>query len=530
MSSFVHRASDNSKCVLAWRFFAAAFSNSALYRLLCAIDRLISAAPDSSKIVCWLRRDWHEQHAFSHSVFGKIASSLGTRLKPLAQRCSALLRAAVESSAVVALVTGVGTYASRLTSASYSAAIASEATALTASYAPSLPGVALALFAFILPFTPTSVNTLFALTLLALVLLCKVYHGEFKIDFARSYVPMLLLFGAACAATISSATIRGSMPALILWASYAVVFFVSSQVVRKDSDLWFIALCWLASSVLVSLAGFVQYLSGIETAAAWVDARAADLIRTRVFSVFDNPNMLAEYLSYAVTLGISMILAARHHLERMLYSLSVLVSGLCLVLTFSRGGWIAVAVGVVVLGFLKDRRILILLFGLLLLMPLFASEAVLQRAETIVTLDDSSALYRLTIWRAAARMVRDYWLTGVGLGIAAFSKIYPLYEIAGTPAMHSHNLYLQIAVEMGIMGVLMFAFVMLNHARDALSGRVVGRSSFVMLGLFAATCGQLVHGLIDNIWYSPKNVMFFWLAVGLTVGASMLRSKETQDA
>ena len=42
---------------------------------------------------------------------------------------------------------------------------------------------------------------------------------------------------------------------------------------------------------------------------------------------------------------------------------------------------------------------------------------------------------------------------GVGLGLVAFSRVYRDYMIAGASAIHAHNLYLEVGLEMGIVGL-----------------------------------------------------------------------------
>ena len=71
-------------------------------------------------------------------------------------------------------------------------------------------------------------------------------------------------------------------------------------------------------------------------------------------------------------------------------------------------------------------------------------------------------------------MIAAYWLTGIGPGTAAFNQVYPRFMIAGTPAIHSHNLYLQLALELGVPGLLAFLWLLLA---------VFSRSFMVLLSL-----------------------------------------------
>jgi len=405
-----------------------------------------------------------------------------------------------------------------------------KASGISEAGAPDAGAVLVGLYLAAVPFTPTTVNTAGAFGLLFAWAASKLISRS-QTAVSRTYVPVVLFAGITVAATAGSVTLRQSLPSLVLWASYIAVFFVASQWVRNRAGAWFVALAWAASATLVALLGIRQYFSGIETAESWVDIKMSDYITTRVYSIFDNPNMLAEYLSYAIVLAFVLFLASRSSLARLSMAVAAVPMVACLGVTFSRGGWVATALALLVVSAIKDRRFLVLLLIVLLASPLFLPESILLRAESLITLGDSSAKYRLTIWTSVLRMIRDRWPTGIGLGPAAFAQVYPQYEIAGTPAAHTHNLYLQILVEMGVAGLAFFLWAVLNHLRDALAARDLDRySSFVLVGMVAGTLGQMAHGLMDNIWYSPKNVTFFWAAVGIAVGMTAFGKKDARRA
>ena len=60
------------------------------------------------------------------------------------------------------------------------------------------------------------------------------------------------------------------------------------------------------SATLVALYGLFQYIVGVEMEAAWLDVENNPDIRTRIYSVFHNPNILAEYLIMTIPLSVSL--------------------------------------------------------------------------------------------------------------------------------------------------------------------------------------------------------------------------------
>lgn len=523
-------ATEDSVFIELFRYLGRAWPYSAAGRLWAASEAFWKAAPHTSKVVSALAAGSREEDYWRHSLVGRIWSSLtGAGTRALSQIAGAAVQGAGGS-----LVFNTGRALWRWAACAWNGSALSRliltASGVSEAGAPTAGAVLVGFYLATAPFLSTTLNTAGAFALLAAWAASQLVFGA-KTPFSRTYVPVILLAGATLAATIGSVTIRGSLPSLVLWASYTAVFFVTSQWVRRNGDAWFAAVAWAVSATLVALLGIRQYFSGIETAESWVDIKMTDYITTRVYAIFGNPNMLAEYLSYAIVLAFVMFLASKGTLARLSMAAAIIPMVACLGVTFSRGGWVATALGLFIVSAVKDRRFLALLLVVLVISPMFLPESILLRAESLITLGDSSAKYRLTIWTSVLRMIKDKWATGIGLGPATFAQVYPQYEIAGTPAAHTHNLYLQILVEMGVAGLLFFLWTVLNHLRDALASKHLDRyASFVLVGTVAGTLGQLAHGFIDNIWYSPKNVMFFWAAIGITVGISAFGKKDGKRA
>ncbi|NPV69672.1 MAG: hypothetical protein HPY55_03360 [Firmicutes bacterium] len=385
---------------------------------------------------------------------------------------------------------------------------------------PLASGVAFALC--VLPFAPTT----------GLVALC-VFLGGFQalrlIHAPRSHagearsprggvsdLPTALFALAVLLSAAASVSRRASMPALVLWAAYAALYTATVTLRPSKRAVKAMAAALLISAFIVSGLGIVQFIRGGETSASWIDTKVFEDVKTRVYSVFDNPNMLAEFLAFALPLGVALILGNPRSAAMLFYVPAVVAAAACLALTYSRGGWVAAFIGVVAVILTKSRKLAVAFLVLMLVAAPMLPQSIQTRAITALTMEDSSSRYRLTIWKSAARMARDYWPIGVGLGSGAFAYVYPAYEIAGTPAAHTHNLYLQLLVETGIPGLLLFLWLLLCFVREvAGAGRT--RDPLIFAGLAGGVVGQVVHGVFDNIWYSPKNVFMFWAVLGLTL-------------
>ncbi|MDI3480562.1 MAG: hypothetical protein PWQ97_217 [Tepidanaerobacteraceae bacterium] len=375
---------------------------------------------------------------------------------------------------------------------------------------------------FILPLA----STVYSVAVIGLVFASLMLNRDnFNLDVPSAIVPALAFVIVAALAAVFSVIRGDSLKTLPLYAAYFMVFY-SSAILLKDKAILKTALLFqILSALLLSLYGIYQYFFiKIPTAIAWVDVKQFPELSTRVYATLENPNVLAEYLALSIPVVLGVLMGSKSAIRKLIFFIILIVLLICLVLTFSRGAWLGLALALVVFAALKEPRLLVWLILLGFISPLFMPSVVINRVASIGSLEDSSNAFRVTIWIAAIRMIKDYWITGVGLGLTAFSRVYRDYMIAGTPALHAHNLYLEIGIEMGIAGLLTFIWMIIASFSSAMNCiKNDNWHSFVLAGVVAALAGHLLHGMFDYVWFSPRIVMEFWMFLGMM---SALPSKE----
>ena len=235
--------------------------------------------------------------------------------------------------------------------------------------------------------------------------------------------------------------------------------------------------------------------------------------------------------------------------------------GVCLLMTWSRGAWLGLIGAALLFLFIWHRRAVWLIFAGIAsipILPYVLPASIIGRFTSIGNLGDSSTSYRMYIWRASCEMIRDYGWTGIGIGEGAWGKVYPLYAYLGVEtAPHSHNLFMQIWIETGIGGLLLFVavlFLLLQSVftlyrrlytarevncpgtmRDTAGDSTTERNrqdarnrSQIRLFTASLVCGifaVLVQGMTDYAWYNYRVYLMFWLIVGLT--SASVRSADT---
>lgn len=342
---------------------------------------------------------------------------------------------------------------------------------------------------------------------------------------------MAFLFGG-----LVSFSGTGSLRTTAIYICFMLGYFLVVNLMRTRDWLRRCTGVLLISGLGAALYGIYQNFFGVlET--KWLDADMFEDIAGRVVSFFENPNMLANYLIMLIPLAVAAMFCAKTRRGRLGYFFLVCSMGLCLVYTWSRGAWLGLMIGLLIFLLLWNRRTLSILFlGVfaLPLIPLVLPDNILSRLTSIGNLADSSTSYRVSIWRASLQMAGDFFTSGIGVGETAFRQVYPLYSLSGIEAApHSHNLFLQIQLELGIVGLLLFLGVLILFAQccfDYNSSTNDRETRIMAMGGFGGLLAALAQGMTDYIWYNYRVFFVFWFVLALTSAYIRVgRSEVTRD-
>ncbi len=415
------------------------------------------------------------------------------------------------------------------------------------------PEIGVMLLFFAMPWLPTMVLAALVIytTLCAAV---KIFRRKraFRIEpvdiTAMAFMAVLFLGGTV---SYSPASLKPALLMICLMLGY----FLTVMLITTREWLVRCSTAAVVSAALVSLYGIVRYFTGGGySSEAWLDSNMFESIRGRAVATLDNPNMLGEYLDITIPIAAAMFIGRGEGLRRLPAFFCIGAMGVCLILTWSRGAWLALIAAALVFLFMWHRRsVWLVLAGIasLPLLPAVLPASITQRILSIGNMADSSTSYRVYIWRAAVHMIRDHLLAGIGIGEGAWFRVYPAYAYQGVEvAPHSHNLFLQIWMETGLCGILVFLLFLFLLYQAALTffrnlsggallknpdisagllaenlGSSVGRQNSMRQGrtqLRVSTAGPLcgiiavlVQGMTDYAWYNYRLFLMFWLVCGL---------------
>lgn len=373
-----------------------------------------------------------------------------------------------------------------------------------------------------LTFTQTPTIWLSILTLITtLFYFIKLIRGKrvFKLeilDFAILSFGILIMLSSIYSAGGVDSFISASISFILLLGYFLFVNLMRTEKWIKRAIIGFVS-----SASVVALIGVFEFIFGAKNN-NWLDQSFHSIIKTRVVSLFENPNMLAVFLVMAFPFLLALCVKAKEANAKFLTKALVVIFILCIIFTWSRAAWIAVIVGILLFAALCTTKAF-RIFGMVLLglplLPIILPTSILERFLSISNLADSSIAYRIYTWQGTLNAIKDYLFFGIGYGDSAFQTVYPSYSFSGIEAApHSHSLILQILLCMGVIGFLVFCvaiFFSFQKSFEFIKNEKNFNSSIYVIASVASVASALIIGIFDYIWYNPRIFYLFWIVIAI---------------
>jgi len=215
--------------------------------------------------------------------------------------------------------------------------------------------------------------------------------------------------------------------------------------------------------------------------------------------------------------------------------LLLLWAGGLVLLSQSRGAWLGLAAGLLLMLAWGERRARwpLLIAGAaaagVLLLVVGGPQGLLTLASRVVGNDiGAKVIQRQTLWYYGLLVIRSFPFTGMGLN--AFRKVLPeLYPTVPLPAgfdiTHVHNHLLQAAINFGLPGLVAYLGLWLSAAYALFAAHRATANPWLRaaaLGLGAGLLAEFVYGTTDVIDTGAKLGLFFWLTLALAISLYQL--------
>jgi O-antigen ligase len=248
-----------------------------------------------------------------------------------------------------------------------------------------------------------------------------------------------------------------------------------------------------------------------------------------------NPNDLALMVNLILPLTVALLLATRSARTRAVLLLIALLQAACVVATFSRAGFLTLAMtcGLYLLRLVRRGRtawaaaaVGLGLFGLLLLPPDYVS-----RMSTITSVDSDptgSSQLRRTDTIAALNYVVQHPLVGTGIGMNTLA----LNDVRGHTWHMVHNVYLEYGMDLGLIGLGLFLLLFVSCLRRVRSIRRetadVPNSMELSYLAEGIEMGLVAFG-VSAFFYPVAYQFYFYYLAGLAVAAGVIHRELVAD-
>lgn len=201
---------------------------------------------------------------------------------------------------------------------------------------------------------------------------------------------------------------------------------------------------------------------------------------------------------------------------------SMMLQLIVLILSQSRGGYIAFSASLFVIGLLYWPRSIyltpVIFFVGFMLFRTTDLQTILEQFSNDGSLGGWAG--RLEIWQTSLTAISDFPFTGIGIGTftTLIPLLYPLsFPIESYP--HAHNLFLQIALDLGLPGLIAYLALLINLvAMLTVTLRKAPRHTIVhtlTIGAAGSLTATIVHGMLDAVLWGTKLSFLPWMLFAL---------------
>jgi putative inorganic carbon (HCO3(-)) transporter len=269
-------------------------------------------------------------------------------------------------------------------------------------------------------------------------------------------------------------------------------------------------------------------------AAIALDRNFWDVVSGRDFSSFSydlrdeggmgyaGVNGLGAFEAQVAILLLALAAFERKRLLQLGYIALAILSALCLMYTFSRGGYLALLFGWLFLGLVKQRKLLLVLALFVGMWTSLVPPAVQQRVlmtydETSGQLDHSAAT-RVNLWHEAMQVFDTNPLVGVGFDTYAYTEHLSNYK-------DTHNIYVKVLVETGVLGLFIFLWLLAKTFVTSYGLFRKAKDPFLAslgLGLAGWVVCSFVANCFGDRWMYLQVNGYMWILGGLVSRALVL--------
>ena len=228
--------------------------------------------------------------------------------------------------------------------------------------------------------------------------------------------------------------------------------------------------------------------------------------------VYLGPNEVAAFYSQFTILLISVFFGFKKGIKKIFLLGLICVGVYCIVFLFSRAAYLAFVVALFLLLLFRKPLYLIPLLAVLICWQTVLPSEVKTRIEMTTTETgqlDASAENRLVVWQQSIELFKSDPIFGVGFGV---------FRYMGFQLGDTHNIYLKILAEQGIIGFFVFLILIFAFFREGWKLFRRGEDELARslgFGFLMCLVALLINNLFGDRWTYFQLSAYLWVFAAL---------------
>jgi O-antigen ligase len=245
----------------------------------------------------------------------------------------------------------------------------------------------------------------------------------------------------------------------------------------------------------------------------------------RLGSLWSNAMTINGYYVLAFFIGIGLMEEAKGNRKTLLFVMIITIL-FGMIFTYTRIVLVGVVIGLFLMCLRKPALFKYMLF-LLLLVPVLMPGGMMTRIK-LTQSGDASILIRFLVWFYSAQMIIEHPIWG--LGFDSFVVLYKnLLSIKTLRAVHSHNVYLKLLVEMGLVGFVGYMGILIGAVKRSYGNFKQTKGLSLHYLIWVALIVELIFCMTDVFIAQISVSLIFWILLGLVYNISCAKSIESDE-
>jgi len=380
---------------------------------------------------------------------------------------------------------------------------------------------------------------LFTILLVVIWIIKIINNNEYSFEKTRLNIPIILFILLMSISLLKGQSFMACLNDYIIFLFYFLIYFLIINNINDKTEFNLLIKLIFIISVIIAIYALIQYYG--------FDPFLKEL--SAITSTIGQKNWVSNYLALVFPIIFSYFLLENNRENKLYYYLSLSVIYAALMICQSRGIWISISLTIIIAIYIiykykfyaifkKNKKWLILLLVTFIIITIIYSTdnplnksaiTVPQRALSTFDEQDPSINTRLLIWKTTLEMIKEKPIFGLGIGTfkilyldyqASILRKNPNYTKYVANAKESHNEYLQIGAELGIVGLGVFLYILFifyNSILYYLEKKNNDKDKIIVFGLLMGITCFLFHSLFTFPLHVPVLGLNFFIIIGLTL-------------